>query len=205
MRISPLLFCSSSADSTLCTRSEVLTVLGTTRSTSILNVFLDALTRGGPNGLPRPIELHAHDPIRYIGDMLAWIHQAMAGEREFLESLFGVKEEGRIVGSVHGYSRHKRTATEVRVVRGETDQDRVKRLLDRDFEGCGRPLKVRASDLAAFQASLTEVLLSADPRATDYQESGEQHHGVSDCDAYSLLQGHDGADHWRRRAYVERA
>lgn len=75
--------------------------------------------------------------------MLAWIHQAMAGEREFLESLFGVKEEGRMVGSVHGYSKHKRTATAVRVVRGETDQDRVKRLLDKDFEGCGRPLKVR--------------------------------------------------------------
>jgi hypothetical protein len=118
-------------------------VLGTTRSTSILNLFLDALTRGGPNGLPRPIELHAHDPIRYIGDMLAWIHQAMAGEREFLESLFGIKEEGRMVGSVHRISKHKRTATAVRVVRGETDQDRVKRLLDKDFEGCGRPLKVR--------------------------------------------------------------
>ncbi|GAA5973964.1 hypothetical protein JCM11641_001246 [Rhodosporidiobolus odoratus] len=133
--------------------SEVLTVLGTTRSTSILNVFLDALTRGGPNGLPRPIELHAHDPIRYIGDMLAWIHQAMAGEREFLESLFGVKEVGRIVGSVHGYSRHKRTATEVRVVRGETDQDRVKRLLDRDFEGCGRPLKIRVQQTIKSQES----------------------------------------------------
>ncbi|GAA6043711.1 hypothetical protein JCM8097_007495 [Rhodosporidiobolus ruineniae] len=133
--------------------SEVLTILGTTRSTSILNLFLDALTRGGPNGLPRPIELHAHDPIRYIGDMLAWIHQAMAGEREFLESLFGVKEETRMVGSVHGYSRHKRTVTAVRVVKGETDQDRVKRLLDKDFEGCGRPLKIRVQQTIKSQES----------------------------------------------------
>lgn len=118
--------------------SEVLTVLGTTRSTSILNLFLDALTRGGPNGLPRPIELHAHDPIRYIGDMLAWIHQAMAGEREFLESLFGIKDEGRWVGSVHAYSlRSRGIAVET------SDEDRVKSLLDKDFEGCGRPLKVR--------------------------------------------------------------
>ncbi|CEQ42063.1 SPOSA6832_03834, partial [Sporobolomyces salmonicolor] len=134
---------------TLC--SEVLAILGTTRSTSILNLFLDALTRGGPNGLPRPIELHAHDPIRYIGDMLAWIHQAMAGEREFLESLFGVKEEGRWVGSVHGYSTlRSRRADEIG---GESDQERVKRLLDKDFEGCGRPLKIRVQQTIKSQES----------------------------------------------------
>jgi hypothetical protein len=133
-------------------RSEVLTVLGTTRSTSILNLFLDALTRGGPNGLPRPIELHAHDPIRYIGDMLAWLHQAMAGEREFLESLFGTKGEdergSRRVGEVHALSRHKRIKSTLTGEGGDvsmvqrTDKDWVKKLLDRDFEGCGRPLKV---------------------------------------------------------------
>ena len=49
---------------------------------------MDALTRGGPGGRPRPIELHAHDPLRYVGDMLAWVHQAIAAEHEFLESLF---------------------------------------------------------------------------------------------------------------------
>ena len=35
--------------------------------------------------------MHAHDPLRYIGDMLAWVHQAVAGEKEFLESLFEPK------------------------------------------------------------------------------------------------------------------
>lgn len=129
-------------------RSEVLSILGTTRSTSILNLFLDALTRGGPNGLPRPIELHAHDPIRYIGDMLAWLHQAMAGEREFLESLFGTRGEDEVgarrVGEVHALSRHRRVRTGLEGVEGVvTDRDRVKKLLDRDLEGCGRPLKVR--------------------------------------------------------------
>ncbi|GAA5901349.1 Golgi transport complex subunit COG6 [Sporobolomyces salmoneus] len=127
--------------------SEVLTVLGTTRSTSILNLFLDALTRGGPNGLPRPIELHAHDPIRYVGDMLAWIHQAMAGEREFLESLFGIKDEGRWVGSVHAYSLRSRGGVEM------SDEDRVKTLLDKDFEGCGRPLKIRVQQTVKSQES----------------------------------------------------
>ncbi|KAL8907855.1 MAG: hypothetical protein Q9207_001179 [Kuettlingeria erythrocarpa] len=36
----------------------------------------------------KPIELHAHDALRYIGDMLAWTHSATVSEREALESLF---------------------------------------------------------------------------------------------------------------------
>ncbi|CAL5429320.1 unnamed protein product [Camellia sinensis] len=28
--------------------------------------FITALTRGGPGGLPRPIEVHAHDPLHYV-------------------------------------------------------------------------------------------------------------------------------------------
>ena len=37
----------------------------------------------------RPIELHAHDAQRYAGDMLAWIHQAVATERELVTAYFG--------------------------------------------------------------------------------------------------------------------
>ncbi len=53
----------------------------------LVKSFLDALTVGGPGGTPRPIELHAHDPPRYIGDMLAWLHQAIPGERETTQAL----------------------------------------------------------------------------------------------------------------------
>ncbi|PVV03155.1 hypothetical protein BB560_002378 [Smittium megazygosporum] len=49
--------------------------------------FINALVRGGPRGVPRPIEVHASDPIRYVGDMLAWIHQAQASEVETLHIL----------------------------------------------------------------------------------------------------------------------
>jgi conserved oligomeric Golgi complex subunit 6 len=58
------------------------------RRNAIVKLFIDALTKGGPNGNPRPIELTSHDPLRYMGDMLAWIHQATASEHEFLRSLF---------------------------------------------------------------------------------------------------------------------
>lgn len=36
----------------------------------------------------KPIEFQAHDPLRYVGDMLAWAHSATVSEREALEVLF---------------------------------------------------------------------------------------------------------------------
>ncbi len=58
------------------------------RRNAIVKLFIDAMTKGGPNGNPRPIELNSHDPLRYMGDMLAWIHQSTASENEFLRSVF---------------------------------------------------------------------------------------------------------------------
>ncbi|KAE8986170.1 hypothetical protein PR003_g23313 [Phytophthora rubi] len=62
--------------------------LTTSRRSLIVRRFIMALTVGGPNGIPRPIEMHAHDPVRYCGDMLAWAHQAIATESEFFRVLF---------------------------------------------------------------------------------------------------------------------
>ena len=51
--------------------------------------FHSALTGGASGGLEdatlKPIDLTAHDPLRYVGDMLAWIHSATVSEREALE------------------------------------------------------------------------------------------------------------------------
>jgi hypothetical protein len=56
-----------------------------------VKAFQSALSVGGPGGVPKPIEFHAHDTIRYAGDILAWIHQASMGEREMLENIFGME------------------------------------------------------------------------------------------------------------------
>lgn len=48
--------------------------------------FLIALTQGVAG---RPIEMQAHDPVRYLSDILAWLHQTIASEREFLYNLGG--------------------------------------------------------------------------------------------------------------------
>ena len=60
------------------------------RRTAVVRAFIDAMTRGGVMGgtkNSRPIELHSHDPLRYLGDMLAWVHQACASEREHVTCL----------------------------------------------------------------------------------------------------------------------
>jgi hypothetical protein len=68
--------------------------------------------------------------MRYVGDMLAWVHQAIAAEREFLESLFGIKNDGRMVGSV-------------RVFEGQSEEeDWVQELMDLAVGKLCVPLKV---------------------------------------------------------------
>ncbi|XP_063807975.1 conserved oligomeric Golgi complex subunit 6 isoform X3 [Pseudophryne corroboree] len=37
---------------------------GTARRSAVVRGFIDALTRGGVGGTPRPIEMHSHDPLR---------------------------------------------------------------------------------------------------------------------------------------------
>lgn len=112
--------------------TEALSILSQTRQASLLSSFLAALTRGGPSGFPRPIELHAHDPMRYTGDMLAWVHQAIAAEREFLESLFSVMNSRRMVGSVRNFEENSE------------EEDWIRELMDLAVGKLCQPLKVRA-------------------------------------------------------------
>jgi hypothetical protein len=122
--------------SSISVHSDALAFLTQTRQTGLLSAFLDALTRGGPSGLPRPIELHAHDPIRYVGDMLAWVHQAIAAECEFLESLFGLG------GGQEDDGRARRMVGSVRTFRGSEEEGWVKELLNSSVTKLCVPLKV---------------------------------------------------------------
>ena len=148
--------------------SEALSILSQTLQSTLLNTFLAALTHGstpGSNtnahshrsrtaGKPsntgggRPIELHAHDPLRYIGDMLAWVHQAIAGASEFLEGLFGIG-----IGAVNANANAKdgtegvevggRMVGSVRRRGGTEEEGWVRELLDVAVEKMCLPLKVR--------------------------------------------------------------
>uniref|UniRef100_A0A182JAU9 Conserved oligomeric Golgi complex subunit 6 n=1 Tax=Anopheles atroparvus TaxID=41427 RepID=A0A182JAU9_ANOAO len=65
----------------------VIDEYSTARRSVIVRCFIDALTIGGPGGYPKPIEMLAHDPKRYIGDMFAYIHQILPPEKENLQML----------------------------------------------------------------------------------------------------------------------
>ncbi|XP_054852884.1 conserved oligomeric Golgi complex subunit 6 isoform X1 [Eublepharis macularius] len=90
----------------------------TARRSTVVRGFIDALTRGGPGGTPRPIEMHSHDPLRYIGDMLAWLHQATASEKEHLEAM-------------------------LKLVTAEGVEETMQEVVGHITEGVCRPLKVR--------------------------------------------------------------
>ncbi|GCB73625.1 conserved oligomeric Golgi complex subunit 6 [Scyliorhinus torazame] len=96
----------------------ILDEFGTARRSAVVRGFIDALTRGGPGGTPRPIEMHSHDPLRYVGDMLAWLHQAAASEKEHLEAL-------------------------LKLVTMQGVEDNIQQVVGHITEGVCRPLKVR--------------------------------------------------------------
>ena len=62
------------------------------RERVLTDAFYSALTGASSaaeqDNLMKPIEFHAHEPLRYVGDMLAWTHSVTVSEREALENLF---------------------------------------------------------------------------------------------------------------------
>ncbi|KDP37812.1 hypothetical protein JCGZ_06714 [Jatropha curcas] len=117
------------------------------RHNGLFRRFISALTRGGPGGLPRPIEVHAHDPLRYVGDMLGWLHQALASERELVLVLLDPDT------LLDAGSSATRSSNSVDNGAGKTEFD-VTFVLDRIFEGVCRPFKVRVEQVLQSQPSL---------------------------------------------------
>lgn len=116
------------------------------RHNALFRRFISALTRGGPGGLPRPIEVHAHDPLRYVGDMLGWLHQALASERELVLALLDPDASDTRPTS-HNYSKRVDSESE------KTESD-LTFVLDRIFEGVCRPFKVRVEQVLHSQPNL---------------------------------------------------
>jgi len=92
------------------------------RRAAMVRSFIEALTVGGPGGTPRPIEMHAHEPARYVGDMLAWLHQACPGEGENISQLLRLCDK------------LERGNVEAKILSGTT-------------EGVCRPLKTRVEQI----------------------------------------------------------
>ncbi|GAB5364578.1 hypothetical protein AAMO2058_000982100 [Amorphochlora amoebiformis] len=135
--------------------SHCFDALADARRVVIIKRFIAALCRGGPNGQPRPIEIHAGDPIRYVSDMLAWVHQTLADEREFLTSIISPRSQRSQGSRMQGEDEKKMKMGK------ETDekQDSTDVILigavSRVLEGVARPLSVRVEQSLVFQPSST--------------------------------------------------
>eukprot|EP00048_Salpingoeca_helianthica_P017716 m.238701 g.238701 ORF g.238701 m.238701 type:complete len:648 (+) comp21943_c0_seq1:104-2047(+) len=123
-----------------------LTELGTARRNSVSRAFIEALTRGGPAGVPKPIELFSHDAERYTSDMLAWLHQCVASERELLCFLLSPPTEAQ----------GRRRFGDTRLL-SEEDNARVVATLDQAMEAACRPLKVRVDQVLSTDVDLVTL------------------------------------------------
>lgn len=117
------------------------------RHNALFRRFISALTRGGPGGMPRPIEVHAHDPLRYVGDMLGWLHQALASERELV---FVLLDPDAVVDTGPTARRFSKSSE---IIQDKAEPD-LTFVLDRIFEGVCRPFKVRVEQVLQSQPNL---------------------------------------------------
>lgn len=90
----------------------------------------------------RPIESNAHDPPRYVGDMLAWIHSAVVSEHESLETLFIAEGEDIRRGLEAGQTAEPWSAPDV-----FDGRQALQDLVNRSTEGICRLLKQKIEQL----------------------------------------------------------
>lgn len=145
------------------------------RHNALFRRFISALTRGGPGGVPRPIEVHAHDPLRYVGDMLGWLHQVWKQRHigclisvhlnlsflncRFLLSLQALASERELVLALLDPDALADGPTTNQMSKSqESDSQKTESditfVLDRIFEGVCRPFKLRVEQVLQSQSSL---------------------------------------------------
>ena len=113
--------------------------------------FLEALTQGENALSARAIDIHAHDPLRYLGDILAWTHQAVAGEKEILTLIFGVAASSRSSDLEPGSERWLEDGTIISALED---------LIEKDLDGTIRPIRVCTDLTYSLNVSLGLSTLS---------------------------------------------
>jgi len=113
------------------------------RRQALTQRFFEALSQGDASA--RPIELQACDPVRYVGDMLAWIHESVAGENEALVALMGAgsSKEGKTDEQTSGVE-------DVTLVSLEDTLDFI-------LEGLTAPFSSRVKQVLEAQTSIVVV------------------------------------------------
>eukprot|EP00584_Thalassiosira_punctigera_P001332 CAMPEP_0172527940 /NCGR_PEP_ID=MMETSP1067-20121228/2473_1 /TAXON_ID=265564 ORGANISM="Thalassiosira punctigera, Strain Tpunct2005C2" /NCGR_SAMPLE_ID=MMETSP1067 /ASSEMBLY_ACC=CAM_ASM_000444 /LENGTH=900 /DNA_ID=CAMNT_0013311771 /DNA_START=50 /DNA_END=2752 /DNA_ORIENTATION=+ len=151
-------------------RLHALELIAAGRRTEVTRRFLLALTSG--YGGMAPLEMKAHDPVGYVGDMLAFAFRAFRVEGELVKSLFSWRdgegedeeqEEEGDRGNDDG-SFKKVTSEEEKLdidddaykygdEQGENKPINVTEMLAQSMGGLARPLRTRISQVVSSLAS----------------------------------------------------
>ncbi|KAK9415928.1 putative Oligomeric Golgi complex subunit 6 [Seiridium unicorne] len=123
------------------------------REQILSDAFYLALTGTSASGKEdrsiKPIELVAHDLLRYVGDMLAWTHSATVSEREALEILF-VSDGNEIAKGIQEGRENEFWRIMADEPEGSPEFDAVRalnELVDRDVSGAARVLRQRVEQV----------------------------------------------------------
>ncbi|KKK25038.1 hypothetical protein P175DRAFT_0464826 [Aspergillus ochraceoroseus IBT 24754] len=103
----------------------------------------DAVSGTGGDTNVKPIEFSAHDPLRYIGDMLAWVHSTTVSEREALEALFVADGDELAKGIQAGLSSEPWARIDEDEEVTFDGQKALSDLVNRDLIGVARSLRQR--------------------------------------------------------------
>jgi len=117
------------------------------RENILSDAFYTALTGSSSNTeqqpSTKPIEFLAHDPLRYVGDMLAWTHSATVSEREALEILFVSEGDEIAKGIQTGRDSEPWSRAEGEEGAVFDGQKALEQLVNRDLSGVARVLRQR--------------------------------------------------------------
>lgn len=130
---------------------EIISKLTQQRSKTIIDDFLHQLNNADSNDVSRPIVLSAHDPQRYIGDILAYVHSLIVNEVEFVQSLFqsiGNNEDNEL------YQRSELEESLIQVENFQNVDEIVNDVLGKIITSLSRPLKIRVEQIIRSEKHL---------------------------------------------------
>jgi hypothetical protein len=141
--------------------SQCQELLVQARRNQLIQKFILVLTQGDAASMKSALDLQSYDAIGYIGAMLAWVHQAMAMEQEFLYAILHQDREKTESGNSHNSvqstpsTRHPSSAS-------NSNTTNIQEILVKVIHGLGRPLKMRLSQTLENNNTLETLYAIAD-------------------------------------------
>lgn len=134
---------------------NIITKLTQLRSKTIVDEFLNQVSSTESEDISRPIVLSAHDPLRYIGDILAYVHSVIVNEVEFIKNLF--QNQNNNISDDFKYERSEFEESLIQTENLGNVEQITNDTLVKIINSLSRPLKIRIEQIVRSEKHL-EVL-----------------------------------------------